>query len=117
MNARHARLAERKTDHDLQNGVFVTTWQRVSPADRTYLVAAAHTRSADGESRTSDVAERLGRVPSATTAMRDRLINRHAVLYSPARGVVRFTLPGFADWVVRQAAQVPPNGSSRPTPP
>ncbi len=104
LSARHARIVERKTDDDLQRGVFVTSWQRVSPGDRTYLVAAAHTRSADGESRTSDIAERLGRVPSATTAIRDRLINRHAILYSPSRGVVRFTLPGFADWVVRQTA-------------
>ena len=116
ISVRHARIAERKTNDDLQHGVFVTSWQRVSPADRTYLVAAAHTRSADGESRTADIAERLGRVPSATTAMRDRLINRHGVLYSPARGVVRFTLPGFADWVVRQpAAQAPQKGSIRPT--
>ena len=103
ITARHARIAERKTNDDLQNGVFVTSWQRISPADRTYLVAAARTRNVEGESRTSEIAERLARVPSATTAMRDRLINRHAVLYSPARGVVRFTLPGFANWVIRQA--------------
>ena len=116
ISVRHARTAERKTNDDLQHGVFVTSWQRVSPADRTYLVAAAHTRSADGESRTADIAEHLGRVPSATTAMRDRLINRHALLYSPARGVVRFTLPGFADWVIRQsAAQVPQIEPTRPT--
>jgi hypothetical protein len=88
IGARQARIAERKTNDHLRSGVFVTTWQRVSPADRTYLVAAAQTRTADGESRTSQIAERLGRVPSATTAMRDRLINRHAILYSPARGVV-----------------------------
>ena len=115
IGARHARIAERKTNDHLRSGVFVTTWQRVSPADRTYLVAAAQTQTTDGESRTSEIAERLGRVPSATTAMRDRLINRHAILYSPARGVVRFTLPGFADWVLRQAAQVPQKGSTSPT--
>ena len=101
IGARHARTAERRTNDDLRSGMFVTTWQRVSPADRTYLVAAAHARTVEGESRTSEIAKRLGRAPSATTAMRDRLINRHAILYSPSRGVVRFTLPGFADWVVR----------------
>lgn len=115
LGVRHARIAEQKTLDDLQSGVFVTSWQRVSPADRTYLIAAAQARTPDGESRTSEIAERLGRVPSATTAMRDRLINRHAILYSPARGVVRFTLPGFADWVARQAGQVPQNGSTSPT--
>ena len=104
MGARQARIAERKANDDLRSGVFVTSWQRVSPADRTYLIAAAATRGIDGESRTSDIAARLGRVPSATTATRDRLINRHALLYSPVRGAVRFTLPGFADWVTRQAA-------------
>ncbi|MEY2445128.1 MAG: hypothetical protein QOE00_1708 [Ilumatobacteraceae bacterium] len=102
ITARHARIAERKTNAELQGGVFLTSWQRVSPADRTYLVAAAAVRNAQGESRTADIAEHLGRVPSAATAMRDRLINRHALLYSPSRGTVRFTLPGFADWVGRQ---------------
>lgn len=97
--ARHARTAERKTIAELRHGVFLTSWQRVSPADRTYLLAAAAVRDADGESRTAAIAEHLGRVPSATTAMRDRLINRHALLYSPGRGAVRFTLPGFAEWV------------------
>ncbi len=111
ITARHARIAERKANDDLCSGLFVTLWQRVSPADRTYLVAAARTRNADGESRTAEIGEFLGRVPSATTAMRDRLVNRHALLYSPARGVVRFTLPGFADWVARQAGQVPQNGT------
>ncbi len=117
ITVRQARTAERKTFDDLQSGVFVTSWQRVSPADRTYLIAAAQSRTVDGESRTSDIAERLGRVPSATTATRDRLINRHALLFSPARGVVRFTLPGFADWVTRQAARLPQNGSARSTTP
>ena len=103
LSVRHARVAERKANDDLRRGVFVTSWQRVAPGDRAYLVAAAHTRNADGESRTSEISEHLGRVPSATTAMRDRLINRHALLYSPSRGVVCFTLPGFADWVVKSA--------------
>ena len=78
------RIAERKTSGDLQGGVFVTSWSALLRPDRTYLVAAAAVRNAEGESRTADIAEHLGRVPSATTAMRDRLINRHALLYSPS---------------------------------
>ncbi|MGZ4739587.1 MAG: ATP-binding protein [Ilumatobacteraceae bacterium] len=112
INARHAHTAERKANDELRGGLFITSWQQVAPADRTYLIAAANTRNADGESRTADIGEFLGRAPSATTAMRDRLINRHALLYSPARGVVRFTLPGFADWVAHQPGRVPQNSST-----
>jgi hypothetical protein len=97
----HARIAARRANDHLRRGVFVTSWQRVAPGDRRYLIAAARTRNVDGESRTSEISEHLDRVPSATTAMRDRLIHRHALLYSPRRGVVCFTLPGFADWVVK----------------
>lgn len=103
LTARHARVAARKTSDELSHGVFVTSWQRVPPGDRTYLVAAAQVISPEGEARTADIADRLGRQQSATSASRDRLINRHGVLYSPTRGVVRFMLPGFAEWVVRQA--------------
>lgn len=104
LTVRHARVAARKTKDELEDGVFLSSWERVSPGDRAYLIAAAGAMTSEGDARTADIAERLGRHPSATSAARDRLINRHAVLYSPARGMVRFMLPGFAEWVARQAA-------------
>ncbi|HEY7628645.1 MAG TPA: ATP-binding protein [Ilumatobacteraceae bacterium] len=103
LTARHARTAARRTIDELSDGVFATSWQRVSPGDRAYLVAAARVVNDNGEARTADIADMLGRQQSATSASRDRLINRHGVLYASERGVVKFMLPGFAPWVARQA--------------
>jgi hypothetical protein len=103
LTARHARTAARRTGDELSDGVFATSWQRVSPGDRAYLVAAARVVNDNGEARTAEIADMLGRQQSATSASRDRLINRHGVLYASERGVVKFMLPGFAPWVARQA--------------
>jgi Mn-dependent DtxR family transcriptional regulator len=55
----------------------------------------------DGPVSSSDIAQRLGRKPTAVTKVRDALI-REAIVYAPARGQLAFTVPHCARFVRRR---------------
>jgi AAA ATPase domain len=69
-----------------------------SPAERLYMSAMA--RLGPGEVRTTEIANLLGREPSALSPTRDRLIKR-ALCYAPSRGHIDFTVPLFGDFMKR----------------
>ena len=101
----HARTAVRQTRQYLEENVFEGTWRRISPADRYVLYVAAQQSDSNDTAETSAIARAMNRPIASITAPRDRLINRHGVLYAPERGAVRFILPGFAAWVHRHGQQ------------
>ena len=107
----HARRAVRETRQYLEENVFEGTWRRISPADRYVLYIAAAQSDSNDTAETSAIARAMNRPIASITAPRDRLINRHGVLYAPERGVVRFILPGFAAWVHRHGQQPRRQGS------
>jgi AAA ATPase domain len=96
---RHARQAAAKTRSELTRTVFVSTWQRLRPADQQYAYAVAKTRDHGGVATTGAAAGYLGRSPQSVARSRDRLINTHAVLRASQHGRLEFVLPGFGDWV------------------
>jgi DNA polymerase III delta prime subunit len=97
-----ARLAAQSTADHLERTVFATTWQRLSPADREVVVAAAEVMDKRSDSaRIADIAAHLGRPITSISPARDRLINRHGVMYAVERGTLKFSLPGFSAWISR----------------
>lgn len=83
---------------ELDIGFYGSRWERATAAQRTYLVAVA---AGGDQSPTAQVARRLGRRPSDMSVARDQLVKK-GLLYAPDRGAVAFTVPGMAEFVLRQ---------------
>jgi len=88
----------------LENRVFGGRWEQIRPGrpplpDRTLEQLARE----DDTVSTGDIAAALGRNPESVSGNRGRLINEHHVLQPAGRGRVRFSIPGLAAWVRRQA--------------
>ena len=103
ITAQHARRAAVKVAAVMEDRIFEGRWDSISPADRRYLVLAA---GLDGEGRdvpTAAIAKATERSAESLSGNRDRLINVHHVLEPAGRGIVRFSVPGFAAWVRSRA--------------
>jgi AAA ATPase domain len=87
----------------LDSGIYATRFGRASAAERLYLVAMAELMGDEGRAGTADVARRLGRTLADLSTVRDRLI-RKGVIHAPEPGRLEFSVPGFRDYVLRQAA-------------
>jgi len=93
-------LGERELEADLYAG----RWDRASEKARAYMREMA--RLGDGPVSSGEVAATFGGHRAAAPT-RDRLID-DGLVFSPARGKVEFTVPGFAHYVRR----VPQSASS-----
>ncbi len=87
--------------HELDVGFYGSRWERATPAQQTYLRAVAE--GGDTPSTTAAIADRLGRRPSDVSVARDQLIKK-GLLFAPDRGHIAFTVPGMAEFVMRQGA-------------
>lgn len=94
-----ARVGVATGQLSLDGGFFRTRWDRATAAEKTYLRAMA----VDGDlgSSTSEVAVRLGRPLTSLGPVRANLINK-GLIYSPDHGLVAFTVPSMAAFVLRQ---------------
>jgi hypothetical protein len=84
---------------ELDIGFYGSRWERATAAQRAYLRALA--AGGDEPSSSADVAGRLSRRPSDVSVARDQLIKK-GLLYAPDRGTIAFTVPGMAEFIVRQ---------------
>jgi hypothetical protein len=84
----------------LDDGFFRARWDRAAPLEQEYLTAMA--QEPGGLARTTQVAERVGRTTGQLTSTRAALVAK-GLIYSPGRGSVRFSIPGFARFIARQA--------------
>jgi len=84
---------------ELDMGFFPARWERATPSEREYL----HAMSATGENsaRTADVAARLETKQTSLSPARQSLIQK-GIIFAPERGVVAFTVPNMAQFVLRQ---------------
>ncbi|HEX7244226.1 MAG TPA: ATP-binding protein [Solirubrobacterales bacterium] len=89
---------------ELESDLYAGRWERASDRGRSYMRQMAHL--GDGPVGSGEVAAALGG-HSAIGPTRDRLIDE-GLIFSPARGQVAFTVPGFANYV----RQIPPSASS-----
>jgi hypothetical protein len=90
----------------LDTQIFQPRWAAMSPGDRQYLYVAAQLADDHGMVTGAAIAAALGRAPEHVTRQRDRLINQHHVLQPVERGVMQFSVPGFADWVQQHVARL-----------
>ena len=90
--AAHGRAA-------LDTGFFRAPWDRATRAEQLYLREMA--ADGDGGSSSGAIAARMGRRPSSLGPTRANLMAK-GLIYAPTHGVVAFTVPGMADFVLRQ---------------
>ncbi|MFT4217087.1 MAG: ATP-binding protein [Micropruina sp.] len=83
----------------LDNGFFRIRWDRATAAEKDYLRAMAV--DGDAGSSSGDIAARLGKKSRALGPVRANLIAK-GLVYSPAYGVVAYTVPAMAEFVRRQ---------------
>jgi hypothetical protein len=106
--AREVEAAFAAVQRRLDEGLYRIRFEKGSPGEQLYLRAMAEL----GHGRTSsgDVARLMGRSLQQVSAQRDRLISK-GIIYSPAHNVVEFSVPGFADFLLRLYG-IPPHPSS-----
>ena len=93
----HAAAAAEQGRREIVD-LFRARWSSVSPGERDILVAAARL-GGDGPVARRDLQEALG---GDISVFRARLLDK-AIVEDVERGMLRFTLPGFADFVLTEA--------------
>ncbi|MEO8897380.1 MAG: AAA family ATPase [Candidatus Dormibacter sp.] len=91
-------LAQRRLDQ----GIYATRFGRASTFERLYLTSMAELMGAGDRAGTPDVARRLGKSLAELSTTRDRLI-RKGVVHAPEPGQLEFSIPGFKQYLLRQA--------------
>ncbi len=76
----------------------IPLWRRLSHSERALLWAMCDDQSA---SRVGDLAKRLGKTSSQTSAIKSRLVSK-GMLRSSARGIAEFAHPGMRDWLLSE---------------
>ena len=87
----------------LDMNFFRIRMERITPAERTFLCAMASVADADGCCKVADVADRIGVAACGIGPKRAALI-RKGTIYSPAHGVLAFTVPLFREFIKRDEA-------------
>lgn len=78
-------------------GLFRARWDQATPAQQSVIAALA---ALGGDADVAAVAEKMGRTTGSLSRVRADLVARGFV-EAPRSGRVRFTLPGFAEFVVQ----------------
>ena len=83
----------------LDSGFFRIRWERATTSEKAYLRAMAV--DGDAGTPTGEVAARLNKKVTALGPVRANLINK-GLIYSPDHGIVAYTVPAMAAFVIRQ---------------
>lgn len=86
-----ARAGVDNARRDFEEHVLAPSYRELSPMDVSFVNAMLQDKV---ESRLSDIAQRMGVTSRYASTYRSRL-QEAGVVESPARGIVRFCLPGF----------------------
>lgn len=89
----------------LDDGFFRSRWDRATKSERRLLVAMAADNNEPSAS--SEVARRMGLKPSSLGPYRAQLIKK-GLVYAPEHGLIAYTVPGMADYVMRHQDEVDP---------
>ena len=84
---------------ELDEEFFHVRFEKATEREREYMAAMADL--GEGPYRTPEVATRLGKHQSHTSAARDSLIKK-GLIYSPDFGQVDFTVPKFSPFMRRR---------------
>lgn len=94
-----AEEAVRAGLEQLDSMFFSSRWDRATPSEREYLAAMAV--DGGGASSSAEVAARLGKQAQALGPARANLISK-GLVWSPERGRIAFTVPGFSEFIGRR---------------
>jgi hypothetical protein len=86
--------------------VFTPRWERLAPKEQEFLRAMCEIQSGDAEHpvAVAEVRERLGAASYEDISyLRVRLLQK-GVVRPAGRGLLRFTFPGMAEWILAPAA-------------
>ena len=103
--------ARRATDEvlaDLDASFFRVRFDRLTPAEKTYMRAMAEL--GPGPHRSGEIADHLGRKVTNVAPTRNALIEK-GMIFSPAHGETAFTVPLFDSFMLR----IMPSGPSTPS--
>ena len=89
---------------ELDASFFRVRFDRLTPSEKRYLRAMAEL--GPGPHRSGDIAELLGKKPSAVAPVRNRIISK-GMVYSPAHGDTAFTVPLFDSFMRRTMPDFP----------
>ncbi len=95
----HARQAIEAAGPNIAD-LFEARFGAASPVESDFIVALARL-AGDGTASRSDVAEAMGRTSRELSMVRRELLDK-AVVADAGRGRLRFTLPGFAQFVLNE---------------
>jgi hypothetical protein len=104
IKASHVEDASVSALRRLDEGFFRVRLDRLTPAERDYVIAMA--KLGDGPYRSSEVAEQLGENVQKLGPRRAQIISK-GMIYSPAHGDIDFTVPMFSDYLRRTYAMTP----------
>jgi AAA ATPase domain len=105
------RLAIDVGTQQLAEQLFVARWRQMSGGERTYLRAAAAVEDpGTGVIVSSAIGRQLGLSTQQLSPRRAALINTHHIFEALQRDQMRFSQPGFAQWV----RDLDPRGSITP---
>ena len=97
-----ARQATRLAIQELDSQFFRVRFDRVTPAEREYMLALAEL--GEGVHRSAEVARTIDKTTNQLGTVRDSLI-RKGMIYSPTHGEIAFTVPLFDQFMKRMTAQ------------
>ena len=83
----------------LDSGFFRARWDRGARAEQAYMRAMAE--DGDNGSSSGEIATRLGRTAASFGPTRANLISK-GLIYAPEHGIVAFTVPEMAAFILRQ---------------
>lgn len=83
------------------DAMFRARLNSASPGEQAFLRSMARARPDGANVTRAEIADGLGRSSQAISMPRERLIEK-GVIEPVGHGLVRFTLPGFAQWLLEQ---------------
>jgi hypothetical protein len=107
-----ARDAVAGVQDNLAQGMFRGRWATSTPTEQALLVAMAHVMDDEGVAGSRDITEVSGRSSAEWSRARRSLIDK-GLVESAGYGKLRFTMPGFGEYVL-QANEVSRRGRGRP---
>lgn len=113
VNVDHAEAAVAQVRDNLDSGMFRGRWAKATPAEKAVISAIAQVRDPDGVASTADVSAVLA-VDTRRWSMARRSLIDKGLVEPVAHGLLRFTMPGFGEFVAAQTDQLDGANPIRP---
>lgn len=88
---------------EIDAGLYRSRWERATTAQRRLLTGMAHLKGEDPV-EIGELAAHLGKARTSDLSVARQELIKKGLVYAPERGLVAFTVPGMADFVIAQDA-------------